>query len=176
MKTKLLKFETIATIFIIVAGVLLHFSYDWSNENNIVGIFSAVNESIWEHLKLIFFPMLITIIIGTIYYKEEYKNYLCIKTKGLILSLLSIIMLFYTYSGILGNNISVINILIYIISALIGQIYSYNKIKDTSSCNNKIAVGMLITLLICFITFTYKTPRIGIFEDPTTNTYGINSK
>lgn len=114
MKTKLLKFETIATIFIIVAGVLLHFSYDWSNENNIVGIFSAVNESIWEHLKLIFFPMLITIIIGTIYYKEEYKNYLCIKTKGLILSLLSIIILFYTYSGILGNNISVINILIYI--------------------------------------------------------------
>ncbi len=120
--------------------------------------------------------MLITIIIGTIYYKDDYKNYLCIKTKGLLISLLSIIVLFYTYSGILGNNISAINIAIYIISIIIGQIYSYNKLNDISICNNKVALWVLITLLISFILFTFKTPQIGIFEDPTTNTYGINEK
>ena len=176
MKTKLLRFEIIMTIFIIIAGILLHFSYKWSNENQIVGIFSAVNESTWEHLKLVFFPMLITIIIGTLYYKDDYENYLCIKTKGLILSLVSIIILFYTYSGILGNNISAINIAIYIISIIIGQIYSYNKLNDIAICNNKIAIVVLITLLISFITFTFYTPEIGIFEDPTTNTYGNNKK
>lgn len=174
MKTSILRFEVIMTIFVIIAGILLHFSYEWSNENQIVGIFSSVNESTWEHLKLIFFPMLITIVIGTIYYKDDYENYLFIKTKGLLISLLSVIVLFYTYSGILGKNISGINIAIYIISIIISQIYNYNKLNDISTCNNKLSIVVLITLLISFITFTFYTPEIGIFEDPITNTYGIN--
>lgn len=45
--------------FISILGVLLHFTYEWSNDNPAVGLFSAVNESTWEHLKLIFFPMLL---------------------------------------------------------------------------------------------------------------------
>lgn len=43
-------------IFISILGVLLHFTYEWSGDNPAVGLFSAVNESTWEHLKLIFFP------------------------------------------------------------------------------------------------------------------------
>jgi hypothetical protein len=174
MKTSILRFEVIMTIFVIIAGILLHFSYEWSNENQIVGIFSAVNESTWEHLKLIFFPMLVTIVIGTIYYKDDYENYLCTKTKGLLISLVSVIVLFYTYSGVLGKNISAINIGIYIISILISLIYNYNKLNDISTCNNKLSIVVLITLLISFITFTFYTPKIDIFEDPITNTYGIN--
>ena len=53
LKTNLFRF-----IFISVLGVLLHFTYEWSGNNPIVGLFSATNESTWEHLKLLFFPML----------------------------------------------------------------------------------------------------------------------
>lgn len=49
--------------FISILGVLLHFTYEWSNDNPAVGLFSAVNESTWEHLKLIFFPMLLLTMI-----------------------------------------------------------------------------------------------------------------
>ena len=62
-KSSILKFEIISTIFIMIVGTLLHFTFRWSNNNPLVGIFSAVNESVWEHLKLIFFPMLIVGII-----------------------------------------------------------------------------------------------------------------
>ena len=50
-------------LFISVLGVLLHFTYEWSGDNPIVALFSAVNESTWEHLKLLFFPMLLLTII-----------------------------------------------------------------------------------------------------------------
>ena len=50
-------------IFISILGVLLHFTYEWSGDNPAVGLFSAVNESTWEHLKLIFFPMLLLTLI-----------------------------------------------------------------------------------------------------------------
>ena len=58
LKTNLFRF-----IFISVLGVLLHFTYEWSGDNAVVGLFSAVNESTWEHLKLLFFPFLLLTIL-----------------------------------------------------------------------------------------------------------------
>ena len=75
---KFKKFEIISTIFIIILGTLLHFTYNWSNNNSIVGIYSSINESTWEHLKLVFYPMLITTIIGNTLYKKSIPNYICI--------------------------------------------------------------------------------------------------
>lgn len=59
----ILKLELFNTIFILISGVILHFTYEWSNNNQLIGTFSAINESTWEHLKLLFFPMFITTIL-----------------------------------------------------------------------------------------------------------------
>ena len=60
---KLEKTQIVVTIVSIILGTILHFTYEVLEENIVVGAFSAVNESVWEHLKLIFFPMLIVAII-----------------------------------------------------------------------------------------------------------------
>lgn len=172
-KISLRKFEIISTIFAITLGTILHFTYKWSGNNPIVGIFSAVNESTWEHLKILFFPMLITTIIGSLYYKNI-SNYLCSKVKGIILAMMLIVVLFYTYKGILGTSIAFINILIFIIAIIAGEIFTYKKIKLNSYCNNLIFKIVLIILSISFILFTFKTPHIGIFKNPVDETYGIN--
>ena len=93
-KISLLKFEIISTIFIMILGTILHFTYSWSNNNPIIGTFSAVNESTWEHLKLIFFPMLLSTIFGTFYYKNTYQNYLYIKTKSILIAMSFIVSFF----------------------------------------------------------------------------------
>ena len=171
-KIHLKTFEIISTIFIIIVGILLHFLYDWLDKNVIVGMFSAVNESTWEHLKILFFPMLITIIIGTYYYKDI-TNYLCSKTKGLLVSLSFLVIAFYTYSGVIGKNFSSINILIFILSVIIGEIYAYRKINNSTNCSNSISLIVLIVLIFSFIVFTFKPLHIGIFKNPVNGTYGI---
>lgn len=171
-KINLKIFEIISTIFTIAVGILLHFLYDLSNKNVIVGMFSAVNESTWEHLKILFFPMLITIIIGTYYYKDI-TNYLCSKTKGLLVSLSFLVIAFYTYSGIIGKNFASINILIFILSIIIGEVYAYRKINNNTNCSNFISLIVLIVLIFNFITFTFKPPHIRLFKDPVDGTYGI---
>lgn len=171
-KISLKLFEVISTIFIIGIGIFLHFLYEWSNNNTIVSIFSAVNESTWEHLKILFFPMLITILIGNYYYKDV-DNYLCSKTKGVLVSLLFIVVFFYTYSGILGTNFASINILIFILAAIIGEVYSYKKINNNIECSKLISIIVLILLTFSFITFTFKPPHLGVFKDPVDNTYGV---
>ena len=54
-----LKHYSIAgAIFVLIAGTLSHFVYEWSGQNFILGFFFPIDESTWEHMKLIFFPML----------------------------------------------------------------------------------------------------------------------
>ena len=57
MKVSIKNFQIFSTIFVMILGTLLHFTYEWSGGNLLVASFSAVNESTWEHLKLLFYPM-----------------------------------------------------------------------------------------------------------------------
>lgn len=168
------KFQIFSAIFTMILGTLLHFTFEWSNNNSFVAFFSAVNESVWEHLKLVFFPMLLTTFIGYFYFKDTIPNYLCSKTFGIIIAILFIILFFYTYTGILGKNIAILDISSFFISVILGEYSAYKKMNSNSSCNNIIPLIILILLLFLFILFTYFPIQIGLFQDPITSTFGIS--
>ena len=166
------KFHIISFIFVGIVGALLHFVYEWSGENPVIGVFSAINESTWEHLKLAFYPMVISSIIGYFVIGKDIPNFICSRTKGIFIAMSCIVVLFYVYSGILGKTIDAINIIIFYISVFAGEFYSYISMCNKYKCNNKIAIGILLVFFACFAIFTFFTPEIGIFKDPTTNSYG----
>ena len=59
-------------------GTILHFLYDWTDKSLLIAPFSGVNESTWEHMKLLFFPLFIFALIQSRFFKD-YKNFWCIK-------------------------------------------------------------------------------------------------
>ena len=154
-KSSILKFEIISTIFIMIVGTLLHFTFGWSNNNPLVGTFSAVNESTWEHLKLLFFPMLISTIIGFSYKGKVIPNYLCAKVLGIILAMSFVVIFFYTYVGIIGTNFAIVDIGSFFIAVGLGQYVAYQKMQSTSSCSNVIPIIILLVLCSCFLIFTF---------------------
>ena len=160
------KFQIFSIIFISILGVILHFTYEWSNNNVIVGIFSATNESTWEHLKLLFYPMLLTTIIGYFYLGKSTPSFLCAKTIGIIVAMCFTVVLFYTYTGILGTNVDFLNIAIFFIAVILGEFVGYRYMISNNPCNKKVAIITLIVLLLCFIIFTFFPPQIGLFENP----------
>ena len=164
-KNSILIFEIISTIFVMVLGTLLHFTYKWSNNNMLVGIFSPINESIWEHLKLMFFPMLITIIIGYLYKGKDVGNYLSSKVIGTVVMISFTIVFYYTYSGILETNYAVVDVSIFFIAVALGQYVSYKLMKTKFHGNNIIAIITLLALLLCFVVFTFFPPNIALFKD-----------
>ena len=109
-KKKILRFQIFSVIFTWILGTILHFLYEWSGDNKIIASFSAVNESTWEHLKLVFFPMLITTIVGFLVIGKDNKKFWCAKTIGIILAMSFIIVFFYTYTGIIGTNFAILDI------------------------------------------------------------------
>ena len=174
MKKSLVLWQFMGFAFAGALGTLLHFVFDWSSQNIIVGFFSAVNESIWEHMKLLYFPMVIFAIIQYHYFKNEYKNFWCSKLIGLLLGLLIIPTLYYTYTGALGVKADWFNILIFFISSAISFWVETQIIKNSRSCNLTPTVSKLIIIFIglLFVIFTLVPPHIPLFIDPIDSTYG----
>lgn len=171
---KILNFQIFSIISTIVLGTFLHFTYELSGNNSVIAFFSAINESVWEHLKLVFFPMLITILISCFYLGKDAKNYICAKTLGIITAILFITIFFYTYTGILGYSLLFLDIGSFIFTVILSEYVTYVKLHSNTTCNLKISILILLILLICFIFSTYFPPKINYFKDPITNTYGIS--
>ena len=177
-KSKLIKAQLIAILFSLILGTLLHFTYEWSGKNLFVGSFSAVNESVWEHLKLVFYPMLIATIIEYFFVKDVANNYIEAKAIGIFTAMAFIVVTFFTYSGIIGTSIIVIDILIFILSIILGEyvVYRLMKRRDESTVTTEsLAIIILAFLLLCFVIFTYLPPEVNLFRDVTTGVYGIGN-
>lgn len=150
-------------IIICILGVLFHFLYEWSGENIFVGFFTSINESTWEHLKLLFFPMLFVTIFELTFLKKKIQVLLPKRTLGILSGMVFIVVTFYTFWGITGKLIDWINISIYVFAvyfALIMEncISRKKKLPDVSIC-----IAILITLIILFIIFSLHSPGVGIF-------------
>ena len=170
---KIVRFQIISFIVVCIVGTLLHFKFEWSGNNHIVAAFSSTNESTWEHLKLVFYPMLIMTIIGYFYLGKDVKNYLCAKTLGIIYAISFIVIFFYTYTGIIGKNFAFLDIGSFV-AVFIGEYIAFkNMLSFDDECNKSISVITLIILLLCFVLFTYFPPKINLFKDPVHNEYGI---
>lgn len=172
-KSLILKFQIFSVIFTSILGTLLHFTYEWSNYNSFVGAFSAVNESTWEHLKLLFFPMLVTVIIGCFFMNKFASNFVCAKTIGIVTSILFTTIFFYTYTGIIGTHFAILDIGSFFIAVILGEYVAYRVMISNFSCNCIFAIFTLTVLLLCFLCFTFFTPKINYFKDPITGKYGI---
>ena len=156
-----------------LGGTLLHFLYDWT-KSAWVAPFSGVNESTWEHMKLLFWPMFLFAIAQSFFFRDR-ENFWCIKLRGTLLGLLLIPIMFYTYNGVIGKSPDWINIAIFFIAAAVVYIYETRQFhRDVSPCLfPKAAFAALCAITLLFVLFTFFTPEIAIFRDPITGTYGI---
>lgn len=162
-----LKINIYRFIFISVLGVILHFTYEWSDNNRFIGLFSATNESTWEHLKLLFFPMLLLTILELCLYSNELPaNYIISRTAGIIGGMIFIVVAFYTYLGVVGKNYDFINIVIYFIGVFVALLIENKKYSNELSIDTKIGVAVLILITLAFFLFTYNPPAIGLFKKP----------
>ena len=157
-----------------LGGTLLHFLYDLTGKALWIAPFSGVNESTWEHMKLLFWPMLIFAIIESFFFRER-TDFWCIKLRGILLGLALIPILFYTYNGAISKSPDWVNISIFFISAAIAYIYETRLYEKVAlACHIPfLSLSALIAIAALFIIFTFATPKIAIFKDPITGAYGV---
>ncbi|MDO4611568.1 MAG: DUF6512 family protein [Candidatus Saccharibacteria bacterium] len=168
--------EIIGAVFIIVVGCLNHFVYDWTRHNKFVGYFAAVNESTWEHLKLVVFPTLAWMLVEYHFYSGN-PNFFFARFMSLFAMISIIPIIFYTYTRFTKKPILIVDILSFIVAIVAGQAIFYGLIQLNVSNMVLDHIG-IVGLIIIFFTFmmnTYAPAKEFLLEDPTNHKYGIKA-
>lgn len=157
-----------------IVGTLLHFLYEWLGEAWWIAPFSGVNESTWEHMKLLFWPMAIFALVQSLIFDGK-RGFWCVKLVGTLTGLILIPVLYYTYNGAIGKSPDIVNISIFFISAAIAYAIEARLLKaGRLRCKHPaLAIALLCILALLFVTFTFAPPPLGIFVDPITGECGM---
>lgn len=173
------RWEIGGIFFVILIGALLHFIFDLSGGCRPLGIISAVNESVWEHLKLAFWPAVIWTGIEFLFVRKLTKDicpgFIVAKAIGTYIMPLVIVAIFYSYTAFTGESILAIDLSSFVIAVFIGQMVSYKLWTSLrlSGVFNWLGITMVLIGILLFAIFTFYPPELDIFKDPVTGGYGI---
>jgi len=163
--------------FCVVAllGTIFHFLYEWTNGNKIIASFCAVNESVWEHSKILFFPLFFFALLQSKYTKKDYPNFWQIKLLGIVVGTLLIPILYYTTNGAIGKTPDWLNITFFFVAGGVAFALEYFLFVRFAPKPKKSwwAIVILLIISLLYVCFTYFPPKLPLFADPITNLYGI---
>ena len=162
------RYTAAGILFTAVLGTLTHFCYQWSGENPLLALVVPVSESTWEHMKMLFFPMLLWSLLESALLRKKYPDLFWADAAGILTGLLLIPAIFYTYSGILGRTWMIADSLLFYVSILAGFLVRSRlaRRRNRPGISRWILLGALLALLAAFFLFTWNPPAFGIFRIP----------
>ena len=167
-------FMIISIVIISIVGTLSHFLYDISNHNKIVGLFTAVNESTWEHIKIALTPTIFWSIIDGLIYGSN-PNYILAKFISLNVIIFLMPLLFYGYKYLLKKELFYIDIMIFYIVIICSQLI-FNHLLNVPPVGfivDYISIIGLFILFGCYLLLTLLPLKSFLFKDPITSKYGF---
>ena len=169
------RWRLVGIITLTVLGFVLHYLFSWTNESKLIGLFVPVNESVWEHLKLGYWSVVLFSIAEHLFVSRHVNNYYPAKTIGVLVLEMTIILLFYGYTFIAHKDIFLLDIFSYILAVILCQYVAYTifRLHPFSILVNRISVAAFISIGVLLGVLTYYPPHFALFKDPHTGTYGI---
>ena len=173
MKQRSILWQAAGFAAVTFGGTILHFVYDWTGGSILVSPFSGVNESTWEHMKLLFWPLFLFGLVQRPFF-NDHENYWCVKLAGILLGLVLIPVLLYTCNGVFGKSPDWVNMAIFYISAVLVFLFEWWAFQnDQLSCRYpRLTFAVICLLGVLFVVFTFTPPQIPLFRNPLTGTYG----
>lgn len=166
----------LSVIAISIIGTLAHFIYEWAHHNHTVGLFTAVNESTWEHIKIALTAALLWGIYDGFVY-GYYPNYFIAKLTSLLVITITIPAIFYFYRSFAKKSILPIDISLFFIAIILGQL-SFFGIIIAPAAPYFIQYISCLGLFIFFgayMTLTLNPLKNFLFKDPITGKYGFRA-
>ena len=176
MRKRLFFWELAGFLFTSAVGALLHFVYGWSGGSLAAAVVSAVNESTWEHMKLLFVPMFLFSVVQACVLGKNYPNFLAVRAVSILTGLALIPVLYYTYTGAWGQMRDWANIAVFFLAALGAFLLDCSLLRRnrlSSPWQQVLGLIVLWGLAFCFVWCTFRPIHIALWRDPLTGTYGI---
>jgi hypothetical protein len=176
MRKHLITWELAGFLWTVIAGTLLHFAYAWSGNHPVVAAFSSVNESVWEHMKLLLIPVFLFSVVQVCFPGKDYRNFLAARGLSAMAGVLLIPVLVYTYTGALGRDFLWADIAIFVAAAALTFALDSALLRRgalSSGWMQLLGLVLLWGMLFLFVWCTYRPPEFPLWRDPLTLGYGI---
>lgn len=166
------RYHWLGIIVICVASVPLHFLYEWLGELAVVGVFAPINESIWEHLKLVFWPLLLWWEVGYLIFQNSKSlsltKWATAAMTSIFFSMAFIVSWYYTWLGAFAIESSIIDIGSLFIAVPIAQLLGIHVYQVVKPRKAYLILATLFFLLFAamFIVFTFESFDFPIFIPP----------
>jgi len=173
---RLLSFVIAGAVFMTLAGSAMHFVYDWSGQNTVVGLFGPVNESIWEHAKLVFWPPLLWYVIMAWRFRRD-RSLTVSAAAAMALWFMPLFQIgfYYLYAAIAGHDVFIMDLVDFELTVILGQLLFY-QVAVRSRCRKgrrTVALLSVIVLAGLFAMLTFRPPHLPLFRDPQNSTFGL---
>lgn len=171
----ILYWELSGALFIILAGSALHFAFGWSGGWRPLGLIAAVNESIWEHLKLAFWPGLLWAALPGKTRNLKLADRLATRGVTLVLTAVLIVAIFESYTAILGDNLLPLDIGTFMLAVLAGQraAAALTMHKPPGPALRALGLGLLAVQVAAYGAFTFYPPDFWLFTDSRNGLQGL---
>ncbi len=171
----ILVWEMFGALFIIITGSALHFVFQWTGAWPAIALVAAVNESVWEHLKLAFWPGVFWAFLPNALTKTLSLDRISAKGVSLLLTAIFIVVIFTTYTYFLGRNFLILDIGTFVFAVVAGQGLSAWLMsgKFANSLISRIGISLFSIQLVAYSLFTFFPPNHWLFIDNRTGLSGI---
>ena len=176
-KKTFLRLEIAGPIIVFIVASFLHFIYK-INPNVLTSLFGAVNESIWEHIKIFTIAYLFYGFIEMIWARPEFKRFIVAKTLGVFVQGMLIPATYYTLKIFTQKPLLIVDLLIGFLSAVVGFVVSYRLYKSEGKIEKYFltSIMFLFLILMSLLCFTYFPPQAELFRDVITGEFGVVPK
>ena len=166
------RYSIIGIIVVCLLSIPLHFSFEWSGGNPIVGMFTPINESIWEHLKLVFWPLLLWWGMGYVIFKKSknlsFSKWVPSGTFSILFSMIFIAAWYYFWTAGLHLESSIIDVGSLFIAVPLAQLIAMHLYRILSSRPIYVilSLGFIVLFMALFIYYTFARPEVPLFIPP----------
>ena len=176
MRRRLALWELGGFLFTAALGTALHFTFAWSGGNLLAAAFSSVNESVWEHMKLLFFPVFFWSVGQVCFLGRNYPNFLAVRALSVLAGAALVPVLYYTYTGVVGTHVLWADILVFL-AADLGlfwlDFWLLRRGRLTGGWAQVLGLGVLWALAFLFVWCTFRPPHLDLWRDMAAGTFGI---
>ena len=161
-----------------LTGSVLHFLFDWTAHSRLVAIFSAVNESYWEHIKIAIWPVFLLQLVLFSLGGYQILSFVPAATIALYSIPVSMVGLVFLYKSVTKRNVLWLDISIFFVCISIAQSIFVLILGQLSPTTGTVVISslFLLGLVVAFLLFTFRPPKEpDVFVDPINKLYGLGA-
>lgn len=169
------RFRNFSIFFIFFFCFFSHFIYDLF-PSFLTSVFFPVNESIWEHMKMLISSIIIWEIILFFVFKSYgfiFDNFFIHVLIICVCSVFIFLIIYLPLFMVFGENF-IINIVVLFISIFLSVKIGFNVLERKKYNLEFLSVVLIIMIYILFGFLTYYPLKNFLFLDPSSGKYGIN--